>query len=71
MTATSSHRQEAKGSPAVAPLKPGSTVLSIGDITGTTTRIKELGVEEGAARLQVAARRVSSQLGSHDRFTAY
>jgi IclR family transcriptional regulator, KDG regulon repressor len=37
-------------------------------ISGTTTRIKELGVEECAAMLQIAARRVSTQLGSRDRF---
>ncbi len=40
-------------------------------ISGTTTRITELGVDKCAARLQIAARRVSSQLGSPDRFTAY
>jgi len=37
-------------------------------ISGTTTRIQELGVEECAAKLLMAARRVSSQLGSRDRF---
>jgi DNA-binding IclR family transcriptional regulator len=37
-------------------------------ISGTTTRIRELGIEECAAKLSIAARRVSSQLGSRDRF---
>jgi IclR family transcriptional regulator, KDG regulon repressor len=37
-------------------------------ISGTTARITELGVEKCAAMLLIAARRVSSQLGSSDRF---
>jgi len=37
-------------------------------ISGTTARIQELGVEECAAKLQIAARRVSTQLGARDRF---
>jgi IclR family KDG regulon transcriptional repressor len=37
-------------------------------ISGTTARINELGVDKCAASLLVAARRVSSQLGSPDRF---
>jgi DNA-binding IclR family transcriptional regulator len=37
-------------------------------MSGTTARITELGVEECAAILVTAARRVSSQLGSRDRF---
>jgi IclR family transcriptional regulator, KDG regulon repressor len=37
-------------------------------ISGTTVRINELGVEKCAATLLIAARRVSSQLGSPDRF---
>jgi IclR family transcriptional regulator, acetate operon repressor len=37
-------------------------------ISGTTARIMELGVEDCAQRLLMAARRVSSQLGSRDRF---
>jgi IclR family KDG regulon transcriptional repressor len=37
-------------------------------ISGTTIRINELGVDKCAATLLVAARRVSSQLGSPDRF---
>jgi IclR family transcriptional regulator, KDG regulon repressor len=37
-------------------------------ISGTTTRIKEIGVDECASTLLIAARRVSSQLGSRDRF---
>jgi len=40
-------------------------------ISGTTIRIKEIGVDNCAATLLTAARRVSSQLGSPDRFTAY
>lgn len=40
-------------------------------ISGTKVRITELGVDECAARLLTASRRVSSQLGSRDRFTAY
>jgi len=37
-------------------------------ISGTTTRIRELGVDKCADTLLIAARRVSSQLGSRDRF---
>jgi IclR family transcriptional regulator, KDG regulon repressor len=37
-------------------------------ISGTTARIRELGVDKCADMLLVAARRVSSQLGSRDRF---
>jgi IclR family transcriptional regulator, KDG regulon repressor len=40
-------------------------------VSGTTTRISELGVDACAATLLNAARRVSTQLGSRDRFTAY
>jgi hypothetical protein len=40
-------------------------------ITGTMSRIGELGVDKCVSLLQIAARRVSSQLGSSDRFTAY
>jgi IclR family transcriptional regulator, KDG regulon repressor len=40
-------------------------------ISGTTSRINEIGVDKCAATLLIAARRVSSQLGSPDRFTAY
>jgi IclR family transcriptional regulator, KDG regulon repressor len=40
-------------------------------VSGTTIRINELGVDKCAATLLIAARRVSSQLGSPDRFTAY
>jgi DNA-binding IclR family transcriptional regulator len=40
-------------------------------ISGTKVRINELGVDQCAATLMVAARRVSSQLGSPDRFSAY
>jgi DNA-binding IclR family transcriptional regulator len=40
-------------------------------VSGTTLRISELGVDKCAATLLIAARRVSSQLGSPDRFTAY
>ena len=40
-------------------------------ISGTTTRINELGIDKCVATLLMAARRVSSQFGSPDRFTAY
>jgi IclR family transcriptional regulator, KDG regulon repressor len=40
-------------------------------ITGTISRMTELGVDKCVSLLQIAARRVSSQLGSSDRFTAY